>query len=258
MAKVAQNAADATVTEDIVYLYTEAGKLSTRTTLSKRQNEKLSVMTRTLVGSSVWGKISVKDASGVPAYYWINLASTSLGTYSVTPGTGTTTPTTPTTPGNTGNTGNTGTATTTASGTVVNADEVNVRSGAGVANAKVTSLKRGAAVTVHEQKTVDNALWGRIDQGWIAMQYVDLSSKANNGTTTTVPSGTISGNTILTTVPSGRFSFIQRSTFFVFETAPGSTRWRMIRPRSAMPSESSLSTPTCLFISLIASDARLK
>ena len=203
MAKVAQNAADATVTEDIVYLYTEAGKLSTRTTLSKRQNEKLSVMTRTLVGSSVWGKISVKDASGVPAYYWINLASTSLGTYSVTPGTGTTTPTTPTTPGNTGNTGNTGTATTTASGTVVNADEVNVRSGAGVANAKVTSLKRGTPVTVHEQKTVDNALWGRIDQGWIAMQYVDLSSKANNGTTTTVPSGTISGNTILTTVPSG-------------------------------------------------------
>ena len=203
MAKVAQNAADATVTEDIVYLYTEAGKLSTRTTLSKRQNEKLSVMTRTLVGSSVWGKISVKDASGVPAYYWINLASTSLGTYSVTPGTGTTTPTTPTTPGNTGNTGNTGTATTTASGTVVNADEVNVRSGAGVANAKVTSLKRGTPVTVYEQKTVDNALWGRIDQGWIAMQYVDLSSKANNGTTTTVPSGTISGNTILTTVPSG-------------------------------------------------------
>ena len=43
-------------------------------------------------------------------------------------------------------------------GTVVNADEVNVRSGAGVANAKVTSLKRGTPVTVYEQKTVDNAL----------------------------------------------------------------------------------------------------
>ena len=199
-----QNAVEATVSQDILYLYTKAGDLSTKSTLSKRQNEKLSVVERTLADNkTAWGKIAVKDASGMPSYYWINLAGTTLGTYSVNPGTNPTTPTTPGNTGSTGNTGNAGTTPATASGTVVNADEVNVRSAAGVANAKVTSLKRGTAVTVYEQKTVDNALWGRIDQGWIAMQYVDLSSKANNGNTTTVPSGTISGNTILTTVPTG-------------------------------------------------------
>ena len=49
---------------------------------------------------------------------------------------------------------------------------------------------------------MDNALWGRIDQGWVAMSYVDLSAKTNTGTNSTVASGSLSGNTILTTVPS--------------------------------------------------------
>ena len=49
---------------------------------------------------------------------------------------------------------------------------------------------------------MDDALWGRIDQGWVAMTYVDLSSKGNTGNST-VSSGSIGGNTILTSVPSG-------------------------------------------------------
>ena len=208
LANINQNAVDATVTEDIIYLYTTAGDLTTKSTLSKRQNEKLSIIQRTLVeGKTAWGQISVKSASGMPNYYWINLAGTSL-TASVNNNNGSSNNN-----GNNNNTNNNNTnnggstnnggTTTAATGTIVNADEVNVRSAAGVANAKVTTLKRGTPVTVYEQKTVDSALWGRIDQGWVAMQYVDLSSKANNGSTSTVPSGSLSGNTILTTVPTG-------------------------------------------------------
>ena len=201
LANINQNAVDATVTEDIIYLYNEAGNLSTKSTLSKRQNEKLSVIQRTLVdGKTAWGQISVKSASGMPNYYWINLAGTSLAASSSN---GNNNNSNNNNNNNNGGSNSNSGTTTTASGTIVNADEVNVRSAAGVANTRVTGLKRGTAVTVYEQKTVDNALWGRIDQGWVAMQYVDLSSKANNGSTSTVPSGSLSGNTILTTVPTG-------------------------------------------------------
>ena len=84
----------------------------------------------------------------------------------------------------------------------MNTEEVNVRSAAGVSNPKATTLKKGAAVTIYEQKTVDGALWGRCDQGWVAMAYVDLSTKTTTATGT-VAGGTLSGNTILTTVPTG-------------------------------------------------------
>ena len=49
---------------------------------------------------------------------------------------------------------------------------------------------------------MDGALWGRCDQGWVAMAYVDLSTKTT-AATGTVAGGTLSGNTILTTVPTG-------------------------------------------------------
>ena len=208
LSNVDQDAVKATVNSDLLELYEKAGDLSTKTALVKRQNDSITVLERKLVGTTaVWGRIAVKDSSGENDY-WVNLAGTTLGTYSLTPGSNTNngnnnSNNSNNNNNNTGNTGNTGTTTTTATGTIVNADEVNVRSGAGVANAKVTTLKRGTQVTVYEQKTVDDALWGRIDQGWIAMQYVDLSSKANNGSSSTVPSGSLSGNTILTTVPSG-------------------------------------------------------
>ena len=85
----------------------------------------------------------------------------------------------------------------------MNTDSVNVRSAAGVRNALVTTLKRGTAVTVYEQTTKDGALWGRIDQGWVAMTYVDLSSKST-GTSSGITGGTSSGSTtIMTTVPTG-------------------------------------------------------
>ncbi len=86
-------------------------------------------------------------------------------------------------------------------GTVISRTTLNVRKGPGTNHEKVGSLKPGAKVTILETTTVGNAAWGRIDQGWICMQYVQLDQPSadtgNQGTTTpgttnpgTNPSGT--------------------------------------------------------------------
>lgn len=209
-----QDPVTAKVTVDVLNFYKDENNAPSSkkvTDLNLRLNASTTVVERTLVGGVIWGRVAARDKSNNFDYYWINLAGTDLGTYSLTPGSNTNnggnnsnnnnSNNNNSNTGNNGNTGNTGT-TTTAQGTIANTEEVNVRSGAGVANAKVTTLKKGTVVTVYEQKTVDNALWGRIDQGWVAMAYVDLSAKTNTGSST-VSSGTLSGNTILTSVPSG-------------------------------------------------------
>ena len=198
---VAQSSVSATVNVDKIELYNAAGDLSSKSGFTKRKNDKVTVLERTLVGTTVWGRVAVSDKDGENDY-WMNLAGTTLGTYSIEPS-ATTAPAT-TAPTNGSNNGGS-TTTTAVKGTVCNTDYVNVRSGAGVGNPVATTLTRGTAVTVYEQKTVDNALWGRIDQGWVAMSYIDLSSKTTTGTTTgntSISGGTLSGNTILTSVPS--------------------------------------------------------
>lgn len=79
-------------------------------------------------------------------------------------------------------------------GTIANTNKVNIRAAAGVRNALVTTLARGTKVNVYEQVTKDGAAWGRIDQGWVAMQYVALNA-ASSGSTTggTTASGDVIG-----------------------------------------------------------------
>lgn len=55
----------------------------------------------------------------------------------------------------------------------VNADQVNVRSGPGTDNGKVTTVSRNELVLITEVKEDDNKLkWGKFDRGWICMDYV--------------------------------------------------------------------------------------
>lgn len=108
--------------------------------------------------------------------------------------------------GNNGNSGNSGGSVvnppvkpgTSMTGMVTGAPEVNVRSGAGVHNAKVTSLRSGSKVNVYETVNVDGASWYRIDQGWIAASYVQLGGGAAaggnlGGTTETAGGGHVTG-----------------------------------------------------------------
>ena len=203
-----QDALTAKVTVDVVNFYnnTTTGQPgSVISNLNLRQGASTTVIERVLKDGVAWGRISARDKDGLPNYYWINLAGTDLGSYSLTPGEAKNDNSNSSNNNNNSTSGSTtgsNTASTAVKGVICNTEEVNVRTGAGVSNALATTLKKGTPVTVYEQKTVDNALWGRIDQGWVALSYVDLSAKSNT-TTSTVTGGTLSGNTILTSVPSG-------------------------------------------------------
>lgn len=61
-----------------------------------------------------------------------------------------------------------------ATGTVYNTDALRVRSGPGTQNEKVGVLSRGTVVIITETTQVGSSTWGKIDQGWICLKYVQL------------------------------------------------------------------------------------
>lgn len=86
---------------------------------------------------------------------------------------------------NNNNNNNGGTTTPSRTGTV-NADYVNVRTGAGTNNSRVTSLNSGAAVTiVGEEKDSSGATWYKINyaggSGYMHSDYVTVNGDNNNG-----------------------------------------------------------------------------
>lgn len=179
------------VATETLNLYKTAGE-TTDVQLVLRKGDKVTVTERRLVGNAVWGRmVAEKDTS--KRQLWANLAGVTLDGQK-TQSTTTTTTTTVTTP----------TVTTPSSvtiGVVVgNFDKVNVRQEPHVSSALVATVKKGDQVRVSEQKISDGANWGKIDQGWIAMQYVSLKSEtiATNATTNVA-----TGTTIMTSVPSG-------------------------------------------------------
>lgn len=79
--------------------------------------------------------------------------------------------------GSTGGTGTTQKTDGTGKGIIANTySGVNVRSGAGIANAIVGKILNGTEVTILEVKLVGAAKWGRVKQGWICMDYVTMIS----------------------------------------------------------------------------------
>ena len=64
------------------------------------------------------------------------------------------------------------------SGTVKVDDFLRVRSGPGTSYAIAGYLSPNAKVEILEQKTVGSILWGRVEKGWISMDYVVLDKPA--------------------------------------------------------------------------------
>ena len=128
----------------------------------------------TSTGTKLWGKVTVDGVEG-----WINLAYVDVEDVKET------IPDQPVDP-------ETGVY-----GIIVNCVNVNVRSAAGVRNTLVKTLPSGTQVTVYEQVTKDDAPWGRIKDGWVCMNYVELTGKApssgSNSNSGSGNSGTISG-----------------------------------------------------------------
>lgn len=86
--------------------------------------------------------------------------------------------------GTTGNTGSAGSTVTKITGTVTSSAELRIRSGAGKDFSVVGFLKPNAVVTITEKKTVDGTTWGKVEKGWVSMDYikVDSTSGSDNNT----------------------------------------------------------------------------
>ena len=81
-------------------------------------------------------------------------------------------------------------------GTVVNCNKVNVRSGAGTHYGKVGELAKGTQVQVLQLMQLESgAVWARISQGWVHTDYLQLSGTLDSGSTNSGTSGSTSGTT---------------------------------------------------------------
>ena len=65
---------------------------------------------------------------------------------------------------------------------------VNIRKEPSTYSVKIGVLEAGTQVTIYEIKTVDDLEWARIDQGWVVMQYLEISDSEE------VTSGTCGDN----------------------------------------------------------------
>lgn len=70
----------------------------------------------------------------------------------------------------------------TKTGTVKVNDVLNVRSGPSTGYSVVDRLKNGTKVTILEEKTAGAMVWGRIDKGWVSMDYIVLDKKPETQT----------------------------------------------------------------------------
>lgn len=112
--------------------------------------DRVEILEQKTTGSMVWGKTDKG---------WISLTYVRLD---------------PDTPSE--ESGNGGQSASSVTGTVVNAGSLRIRSGPGTNYSILGYLSDGEKVTVTEQKTVGSMIWGKIDKGWISMDYVKLDT----------------------------------------------------------------------------------
>lgn len=111
-------------------------------------NDRVQVLQQIKVGGTNWGYVS----GG-----WVSMDYISLD-------------------GSTGNTTTGGTTGGTGTGTgVVTGSAVNIRAGAGTSYQVVGTKSAGDIVTILETATAEGYTWGRIDIGWICMNYVRMN-----------------------------------------------------------------------------------
>lgn len=147
---VGPNAAYGTVTAGELNVRSGPGTTYDRVKALSR-NDRVQVLQQITVGGTTWGYVS----GG-----WVSMDYISMDGGNNTGNTNT---------GNTGSTG-TGTGTGTVTGTAVN-----VRAGAGQSYQTVGSKTMGDVVTIYETVTAEGYTWGRIDTGWICMNYVRMN-----------------------------------------------------------------------------------
>lgn len=170
--------------------------------------QRVTVYETVSVGGTPWGRIGQNQ--------WICLTYVKMDSTASIPGTGSTGSGVIWDSGNSNTGSNAGTGTITGTsytlGTVTT-NGLRVRAAAGVGNTVVGTLNKGAQVKVYSQIIKDNAPWGRIDQGWVCMNYVSLYSTPTTPTTPTTPGITTpsTGTAIATGVVNANTGLIVRS-----------------------------------------------
>lgn len=134
-----------------------------------KPRQKVEILEQSIVGSQKWGKI----AEGWISMDYVILDKTESGN------TGSSTPSTPTS----------------WTGKVI-ADELLIRSGPGTNNSVVGYLTYGTKVTVSQKASGSGMEWGKIDKGWICLNYVQLES--SGGSSDTGSSGSSGNGTSVT------------------------------------------------------------
>lgn len=114
-----------------------------------KPNDRVEILEQKTVGAMIWGRIS----NG-----WISMDYVTLDN-----------------PGAADNSGSSGAAGQW-KGTIVNCNELRIRSDAGTNYSIVGYLKAGTVVDITEKKTNGSMVWGKISTGWISLDYVELST----------------------------------------------------------------------------------
>lgn len=91
---------------------------------------------------------------------------------------------------------------------VVTGKTLNIRSGAGTDYGVVGTLSKGDKITILEQTTVNGKEWGRIEQGWISMSYVEITE------TVITPVDTPTSNTVADTSIVGSWVCMNEQDYF--------------------------------------------
>ena len=144
-----------------------------------KPKQKVEILEQSTVGNQKWAKI----AEGWVSMDYIILDKTT-----------------------TNNTGSTTTTQTTWTGKVI-ADELLIRNGPGTKYSVVSYLKYGTAVTITEKKSDGSRQWGKIANGWICLDYVQMNASSGSTSSGSTSSGsTSSGSTSSGSTSSGSTS----------------------------------------------------
>lgn len=133
-----------------------------------KPNAKVEILEQQTVGYMVWGKIS----NGWVSMDYIVLDKTDSG--------------------DSGSAGATG-STVIATGTVVNAGSLRIRSGPGTHYSILGYLTDGNRVEITEKQTSGSMVWGKISNGWISLDYVQLDGGSTGSTGSTGNTETVTG-----------------------------------------------------------------
>lgn len=119
--------------------------------------DRVEILEQKSSGSMIWGKISKG---------WISMDYVDLDEDKTTGGT-------------TAAPENSGTAVSKV-GTVTT-DDLRIRSGPGLGNSVLGYLSGGTKVTITEEKSDGSMIWGKMDKGWISLDYVSFDSTGSSG-----------------------------------------------------------------------------